>query len=193
MEHIQQAPTPMRDDPSIAAPGRQDALYEEAVGRYGPDVTRFIAGYERDEPRRQELLQDVHVALWQSFAGFRGQCGMRTWVYRIAHNVGASHIERSRKVAERGYLGLDEVEAEAVVSDCAGMESTERRIDLQRVFALIHRLKPVDREVMLLYLEDIDAAAIGEITGLSARNVATKVHRIKAVLAQQLHPREPQR
>ena len=36
---------------------------------------------------------------------------------------------------------------------------------------------------MLLYLEDMDAAGIGEITGLSARAVATRIHRIKALLA----------
>jgi len=36
---------------------------------------------------------------------------------------------------------------------------------------------------MLLYLEDLDAAAIGEITGLSARAVATRIHRIKKILA----------
>ncbi|WP_423599914.1 RNA polymerase sigma factor [Roseateles sp. MS654] len=183
----------MNHHPSTNEPGHQDDLYRDAVRQYGPDVARFIAGYERDEARRQELLQDVHVALWQSFTGFRGQCGLRTWVYRIAHNVGASHIERSRKVAERGYLGLDDEEVEGLVSERASVEATERRIDLQRIFALIHRLRPADREVMLLYLEDMDAAGIAEITGLSARNVATKVHRIKAVLAQQLHRKETQR
>lgn len=186
----------MLDTPSTSGLGelsRQDVLYRDAASQYSLDIARFVAGYERDEARRQELLQDVHVALWQSFAGFRGQCALRTWVYRVAHNVGASHIERDRKVAERGYLGLDDAAAEAVVSDDAGIASVERRIDLQRIFALIHRLKAADREVMLLYLEDLDAAAIGEITGLSARNVATKVHRIKAVLSQQLRIREPQR
>lgn len=174
-------------------PETQDTRYRDAIRQFGPDVARFVAGYERDEARRQELLQDVHVALWQSFAGFRGQCSLRTWVYRIAHNVGASHIDRSRKVAERGYLALDDTEVETLVHDGADMAHTERRIDLQRIFALIHRLQPPDREVMLLYLEDVDAAAIGEITGLSARNVATKVHRIKSVLAQQLRSQEPPR
>jgi RNA polymerase sigma-70 factor (ECF subfamily) len=36
---------------------------------------------------------------------------------------------------------------------------------------------------MLLYLEDLDALEIAEVTGMSAVNVATKVHRIKKVLA----------
>jgi RNA polymerase sigma-70 factor (ECF subfamily) len=49
--------------------------------------------------------------------------------------------------------------------------------------AIIHRLGPPDRQVALLYLEDLDAAAIGEITGLSPGAVATKIHRLKALLA----------
>jgi RNA polymerase sigma-70 factor (ECF subfamily) len=54
---------------------------------------------------------------------------------------------------------------------------------------LIRALRPPDRQVMLLYLEDQDAATIAEITGLSAGNVATKVHRIKQVLTRRFHGR----
>jgi RNA polymerase sigma-70 factor (ECF subfamily) len=68
----------------------QDETYREAIRQYGRDVARFVAGYERDAAKRQELLQEVHVALWQSCAAFRGQCSLRTWVYRVAHNVGTS-------------------------------------------------------------------------------------------------------
>ncbi len=173
-------------DPAHFAPGlTQDQLYVEAARRHGRDVARFVAGYERDLDKRQELLQEVHLALWQSFAGFRGQCSLRTWVYRIAHNTGATHIQRSLRVADRDGVGLEHIEDTAVGDD--GVAATERRLDLERVFALIHRLAPVDREVMLLYLEDLDAAAIGEVTGLSAGNVATKVHRIKRLLAVQMN------
>ena len=65
----------------------------------------------------------------------------------------------------------------------------ERDLDdrqgMERLLGLIRRLRPLDRQVILLYLEDIDARAIGEIVGLSATNVATKIHRVKKVLAQQ--------
>lgn len=185
-----QTSNPSLDDaPDAIRPGAsQDELYQEATRRHGRDVARFVAGYERDLDKRQELLQEVHLALWQSFAGFRGQCSLRTWVYRIAHNTGATHIQRSLRTADRERLVLEDVE-ETVVGD-EGVASTERRLDLERVFALIHRLGPIDREVMLLYLEDLDAVAIGEITGLSASNVATKVHRIKKLLAVQLNTRE---
>ena len=58
---------------------------------------------------------------------------------------------------------------------------------LSRLHGLIGRLRPLDRQVMLLYLEEEDAASIAEITGLSAANVATKVRRIKQILVRQFH------
>lgn len=161
-----------------------DHLYQQAIDNYGPDIARFAIGYERDDHRRQELLQEIHVTLWQSFANFKSQCSLRTWVYRVAHNVGVDHIQRSRKSLARDCIDLDD--AQAVMDPSADIALTDRRLDLQRLLALIHRLAPLDREVMLLYLEDLDAAGIGEITGISARNVATKVHRIKSLLASQL-------
>lgn len=159
----------------------QDSLYRDATAAFGHHVARCAAGYERDPARRQELLQEIHLALWRSFAGFEGQCSLRTWVYRVAHNVGATHVQRSLRLAERHCVGLEE--AELYVDDAADMRLTDRRLDLQRVMALVHSLRPLDRQLMLLYLEDLDAAGIGEITGLSARNVATKIHRIKSLLA----------
>jgi RNA polymerase sigma-70 factor (ECF subfamily) len=171
--------------PRRSAPQRSDAErdadYHRAASEHGGELARFVAGYERDPAKRKELLQEVHVALWQSLAGFRGQCSLRTWAFRVAHNVGATHVQRSVRVAEREYVPLEDIES--MPGADAGIARAERRMDLDRLMRLIHRLAPLDRQVMLLYLEDLDAATIGEATGLSPRNVATKVHRIKAVLA----------
>jgi len=52
---------------------------------------------------------------------------------------------------------------------------------------LIQRLKPHDKQVILLYLEGIDAASIGAITGFSPSNIATKIHRINILLSRQFH------
>lgn len=162
----------------------QDTLYQSAMETYGAEIARFVHGYERNPARRRELLQEVHVAIWRSFAGFKAQCSLRTWVYRVAHNVGASHVQRSIRAVDRMSLDIDE--AATMIDERADIDITDRRIDLERLLAVIHRMAPLDRELILLYLEDLDAASIGEIVGLSARNVATKVHRIKAQLAIQL-------
>ncbi|MFH7041780.1 RNA polymerase sigma factor [Paucibacter sp. JuS9] len=166
-----------------ASSSPQDQLYREALQSHGAELARFVGGYERDPARRQELQQDLQLAIWQSLAGFRGDCSLRTWVYRVAHNVGARHVQQHAGRAQQ-MLALEE--AEQLPDERQDPGQTERRLDLQRILALVHRLKPLDRELMLLYLEDLDAAGMAEITGLSARNVATKIHRIKAVLATQL-------
>ncbi len=163
------------------------ACYTEAVEAHGSDIARFVAGYERDGLKRQELLQDVHLALWQSLAGYRSQCSLRTWVYRVAHNACVTHIQRSRRLANQPFTELEALTG--AIDEQADISLVDRELDLSLAMAVIHSLKPVDRQVMLLYLEDLDAAAIGEVTGLSARNVATKVHRLKALLATRLEVR----
>jgi RNA polymerase sigma-70 factor (ECF subfamily) len=163
----------------------QDSRYRAAIEIYGRDVARFAAGYERDPVRREDLLQEVHIALWQSLAGFQGQCSLRTWVYRVAHNACVTHIQKSLRSHDQRALSLDDI------ADCAdeaaAIDFTDRRLDLQRVIALVRSLGVIDRQVMLLYLEDLDASAIAEVTGLSAGNVATKIHRLKALLAKRLN------
>jgi RNA polymerase sigma-70 factor, ECF subfamily len=61
--------------------------------------------------------------------------------------------------------------------------ATDQRRNLERLSALIRQLKPLDRQVIVSYLEDMDAASIGEITGLSPGSVAMRIHRIKNILA----------
>ena len=159
-------------------------LYAESTTTYGAALTRLARAYEPDPDRRRDLLQEIHIALWRSFVGFDGRCSLRTWVYRVAHNTATSQVIRRRahtptlvsldEVASLPGEGLDEIE-------------TDRQRTMERILRLIHTLEPLDRQVILLYLEDMDAAAIGDITGLSSTNVATKVHRIKKILSRRFH------
>ena len=69
------------------------------------------------------------------------------------------------------------------------MGGAEHYRKLERLYALIRELRPIDRQVMLLYLEEVEAATIAEITGLTAGNVATRIHRIKQELMRRVHER----
>lgn len=159
----------------------QDALYQEAAGTYGGALERLARAYEADPEERRDLLQDIHVALWRSFGGFNGLCSLRTWVYRVAHNTAASHVNRERRKRPATLVGLEELER--MPGPSRSPEGTDREQALERMLELIQRLKPLDRQVILSYLEGLDAASIGEITGISPGNVATKIHRIKGILA----------
>lgn len=162
----------------------QDLLYRQAVETFGRELARFVTGYERENRKRQELLQEVHFALWRSMAAYKGQCSLRTWAYRVTHNVAVTHIQRNQREIERNWTSLEELDDH--VDENSDILLTDRRLDLERVMSLVHSLIELDRELILLYLENLDAASISEITGLSARNVATKIHRIKSLLANRL-------
>ena len=162
--------------------GRVRDLYERAVADYGNALKRLTRAYEMDADRRRDVLQEIHLALWESLARFDGRSALGTWVYRVAHNTATSVCIR-RKSARVQLVSLEDIELPTASID------RERDLDdrqgMERLLGLIQRLRPLDRQVMLLYLEDLDARAIGEIVGLSAANVATKIHRVKKVLAQQ--------
>ncbi len=100
---------------------------------------------------------------------------------RVANNVGASHVIRRRRVAER-LVALEDLDEIASIEDSTQADSA---ISAAKLLALIHQLKAVDRQIMLLYLEGDAAEQIADITGLSASNVATKIHRIKRLLSRQ--------
>ena len=160
--------------------GDQDALYRDAVDQFGSALERLARAYEADPEKRRDLSQDIHFQLWRSFQRYDGRCSLRTWVYRIAHHVAASHVIRERRIFSR-LETLEELEA--FPDKAEGADATHQRLNLDRLSALIQRLKPLDRQVIVCYLEDMDAASIGEITGLSPGNVAIRIHRIKNVLA----------
>jgi len=163
----------------------QDESYRLAVSEHGAALGRLVRAYEADPELRRDLLQDIHIGLWRSFAGFKGQCSMRTWVYRVAHNIAASHV--TRRMRMRKQVSLDMLEE---LPDGENLEvSTGEKQKLEALMAMIQTLGPPDRQVILLYLEDLDAAAISEIVGLKPGAVATKIHRIKAVLARRFHER----
>jgi RNA polymerase sigma-70 factor, ECF subfamily len=162
----------------------QDALYQQAAETYSGAIDRLARGYEPDPDKRRDLVQDIHVALWRSFAQFAGRASMRTWVYRVAHNTAISRILRRRRNTPT-FTTLDELADTAADGDATS--AVDRRLALERLLALIRSLDPLDRQVILLYLEDVDAQSIAAIVGLSPGNVATKVHRIKQILARRFH------
>ena len=159
----------------------QDGLYQEVAENYATALERLARAYEADPEVRRDPLQDIHIALWRSFGGFNGCCSLRTWVYRVAHNVAASHVIRQRRAKSLTLVGLEELES--MPDKNAGVPAADRRHVLERLLELIQLLKPLERQVILSYLEGLDAASIADITGISPANVATKIHRIKRILA----------
>ena len=107
----------------------------------------------------------------------------------MSHNVASSFVLRHRRSRAADAVGLDEIDD--VADDSKPDETADRNIMVEHLRNLIARLGPPDQQLMLLYLEGLDAAEIGEITGLTASNVATKIHRIKKIVARMVRAEAP--
>ncbi len=167
-----------------AGTGAQDERYLQVAGHYGPAIERLARGYEADPELCRDLVQEIHTALWRSFAYFDDQCSERSWLYRIAHNVSVTHLIMRHRLKAENLTTLDEMaEIAGPAEDNPETAAGDRRI-VERLLAKIHRLKPADRQVMLLYLEDLSAAEIADVTGLSPGAVAVRIHRIKGILSE---------
>jgi RNA polymerase sigma-70 factor (ECF subfamily) len=175
-----------KESQELANPG-QDEIYRLAADEFGSALDRLAYAYENDPDRRRDLIQEIHLSLWRSLEGFDGRCSLRTWTYRVAHNVAASYVVRQnrKKWSTNSFLTLDEAESQTVYDNVEA--STDRRRSLERLLVLIHQLDLIDRQLMLAYLEGLDAESIGEITGLSVANVWTRIHRIKNLLTRQFY------
>jgi RNA polymerase sigma-70 factor (ECF subfamily) len=169
------------------AGSKQQELYAAAVEAHGCTLDRLAAGYEADPVRRLDLRQEIHLQLWRSLERFDGRCSLATWTFRVAHNTATSYIRRERR-SNTGLVGLEEIERTT-----SGTEEPD--IDRHRILLhltlLIRQLRPLDRQIMICYLEEMDAAAIAEVTGLSRANVAMKIHRIKKILFGRLLEEKP--
>lgn len=158
----------------------QDQRYRAAATEFGPALQRLARATEANAERQRDLLQDMHVALWRSLATFDNRCSLRTWTYRVAHNVAASHVDRERR-QRHGLTTLDEIEHLPDTHNLGASHETNET--LERLHGLIRQLKPPDRQIITLYLEELDAAAIAEIVGLSPGAIATRISRTKSHLA----------
>jgi len=166
----------------------QDELYRTAIAEHGAAIGRLLRAYEANAELRRDLLQDIHVGLWRSFAQFDRRCSLRTWVYRVAHNIASSHVARRMRAGKQASLDtLMELPDGGDVEEAA----SEKQM-LEKLTALIRTLGQPDRQIILLCLEDMDAAAIAEITGLKPGAIATKIHRIKALLAKRFKDGRPE-
>ncbi|MEM1195523.1 MAG: sigma-70 family RNA polymerase sigma factor [Pseudomonadota bacterium] len=167
---------------------KQTDLYTQAGEQFAPALARLARAVERDAEKARDLEQDIHAALWNSLARFERQCSLKTWVYRVAHNVAADHVAKAARGPKR--VPLDAIEE--LPSPANPEAETGQSLVLGQVRALIRRLPFPDSQVMLLWLEGERTREIAEVTGLSPSAVGVRVHRLKALLAAHFEaPEEP--
>lgn len=149
---------------------RFSELLEEHYGIVGK-----VAGtYAWHHDDREELSQEIITQLWRTFSSYDQSQTFSTWMYRVALNVSISWVRRN-SVRLRYMTALDDSVHE--IPDTSSQPSQDERIAFLRAF--IDDLDPLNRALMLLYLEERSYREIGEILGITETNVATKLSRLK--------------
>jgi RNA polymerase sigma factor (sigma-70 family) len=134
-----------------------------------------VANTYARESDREDLAQEIAAQLWRAFPGFDASRPFSTWLYRIALNVGISHL-RGQAARERRTVPLELEQHEAAASPAQDSEDEEAPRLLGEFIA---QLDALNRALLLLYLDERSYREIAEILGISETNVSTKINRLK--------------
>ncbi len=159
-----------------------DLRFDRLLAANGPALVRLAASYTNTASDRDDLFQDIAVALWEALPRFRGDCSERTFLFRIAHNRGIAHLTRRRSPGiEKTDLRDPRPDPEVELS---------REQEGQRLLKAIHRLPVIYRQVITLTLEGIGYTEIAEILGIGESNVGVRLNRARQMLRELLENRK---
>lgn len=155
--------------------------YEKLWSEYGASLSRLASSYEFLPQAREDLLQEIRLALWTALPNFRGDCSLRTFVYRIAHNRALTHVWR------RKAQPLDDEEPPDVMDPKSNPErSAIQTANYSKLMAAIRSLPVPYRQVITMTLEELPQAEIASVLGISENNVAVRVNRARKLLREKM-------
>lgn len=165
------------------APDESEKDLHALLQEWTPAVGRVAASYVAGE-EREDLAQDILLALWESLPRFRGESSMRTFVYRIAHNRAIDFVrKRSNRPATDP---TDELVSNAPAVDRVAGARREK----QRLLAAVRALSLTYRQPLTMVLEGLSYVEIAEILGITESNVGVRVHRARQRLRELMDAKE---
>lgn len=127
---------------------------------------------------QHDLMQELMLAVWKARSRFQGQSAPATFVWRVAHNAALTWWRGEARRRRRGLA----VEAEMALRVGDGEDAAQAAL-LERLYAAIRTLAPVDRSLILLSLDGLAYAEIARLHGLSETNVGARLTRLRARLS----------
>lgn len=129
--------------------------------------------FSNDEDEVNDLFQEVLINLWKGYSTFKGESKVDTWIYRVSLNTCISLDRKKKKAGQRISLDMG-------INLFEDKDNDSKQI--QQLYARIHLLGPIDRAIVLLWLDNLSYDEIGAIVGISAKNVSVKLVRIREQL-----------
>ena len=165
----------------------ETAALDALADRYEPRVRRLVyrlGGWRGAGEDVDDVVQDVFVAAVSKLATFRGDASLWTWLAAVTirtHRAARrKHVTRFRWL--RRWMATRD--GGTLESAAAGAEHDEAAA---RVRAAVRRLRPRDREVIVLHhLEGLAPADVAATLGISRAAVYVRLHRARRRLKQLL-------
>ena len=170
----------MRSLPPDVSAESTDQRLDRLLVAHGSALHRLAGSYVGATPDRDDLVQDIVVAIWRALPRFRGECSERTFLFRIAHNRAIAYVTRRQ-------LPVDAVE-EVDVED--GRPNPEETLSAEqqgrRLLDAVQALPLNHRQVVTLTLEGLSYSEIADILGISETNVGARLTRARQMLRARL-------
>ena len=157
-----------------------EARFQTLLEEHKKILYKVCNSYCPNRDDREDLAQEIAVQLWSSFAAFDDRCRFSTWMYRIALNVAISFYRRE-DTRRRYVLSEEEYLLNAVD------ESATETEEIKALYKYIDALDPLNKALVLLYLDGDSYLEIAGVLGISESNVATKISRLKQTMKQELN------
>jgi len=152
--------------------------FQTLVDQHKKILYKVCNSYCRNREDREDLAQEIVVQLWRSFESFDERARFSTWMYRIALNVAISAYRRES--TRTRYILSDEGQLLNAID-----EKTHQSDEIQALHQAIAALDPLDKALILLYLDGNSYQDIAAVLGISETNVATKISRMKQRMRQE--------
>ena len=149
-----------------------ETKFAQTVAEHKSTIYTVCYMFSKDEDEVNDLFQETLVNLWKGFEGFEQRSDIKTWIYRIALNTCIS-LERKKKRTPTVRLSMD-------INLFKDRDEDTRQVDM--LHKRISKLQPFDRAIVLLWLEELSYEEIGQIVGITAKNVSVRLYRIKEQL-----------
>jgi RNA polymerase sigma factor, sigma-70 family len=140
-------------------------------------LVKIVNVYAYTARDRKDLMSDIVFELWKAYPKFKRNSKTSTWLYRVALNIA---LKAKRKRDNNKVLFVEELITFDETAFCDAPDDNGSMINL--LYKCIEELNPINKAIILLYLDDKSNEEIGEITGLSRTNVSTRLSRIREQL-----------
>lgn len=154
--------------------------FNSILSEYSALLSRVAASYEANHHLRQELLQEITLAVWQPLTNFKGDSSVKTYILRVAHNRAISHVAYHIKMPNNvSYCEVTEPSPSSALSS----ESTiAQQQQVATLLNAVRKLPIQTRQIVTLSMEGLSYQDIAEVCGIQVSNVGVILNRSKKVL-----------